>query len=240
MQVQIVICDDQAEDIRRLSEALYAYNPYFQILSYTDGKSMLEDCCDHKILIDILFLDIYMPGLSGIETGRKIRTEMNDTKIIFVSSSNEYYPQAYDVFAFNYILKPIDNEKLNHILDQALMNIMSERRQQTSFSYKGTTYRVFLRDILFIESNDKVILFHMADKTILQCYAKMDEMLKQLPEDSFIRCHQSFAVNTFHVTEMTEKHFRLDLIMISISKKYMKAAKDKYYSYLFSHMNRGN
>lgn len=79
----------------------------------------------------------------------------------------------------------------------------------------------------------------MADKRILRCYAKLDEILKQLPEESFIRCHQSFAVNIFHVTEMAENHFHIDPAIISISKKYQKTAKDKYFQYLFSHMNRG-
>lgn len=240
MPVQIGICDDSKEDIKMLLEALYAYDPYFQVLYYTDGESLLQDCYDHKILFDILFLDIYMPGLNGIETAGEIRTIMKDTKIIFISSSNEHYPEAYDVFAFNYLIKPLNLEKLNRVLNQALMNITNEHRKQISFSYKGTTYRIFCIDILYIESNDKTISFYMADKTTLYCYAKMDEILKQLPEESFIRCHQSFAVNIFHVTEMRGNYFYIHHTMISISKKYLKAAKDKYYSYLFNHIDRGH
>ena len=236
MPVQIGICDDSSEDIRILSEALYAYEPSFQIFTYSNGESLLEDWQEHKIPFDILFLDIYMPGLNGIETAGKLRSSMKDTKIIFISSSNEHYPEAYDVFAFNYILKPLNPEKLNRLLDQALTEICGERRQQISFSYKSTNYRIFCRDILYIESRDKIICFHMTDRTTLQCYAKLDEILKQLPEESFIRCHQSFAVNIFHVTEMTENHFRVGPAVISISKKYLKAAKDKYFAYLFAHM----
>jgi len=239
MPIQIGICDDSEEDIRILSEILYAYDPSFRILAYADGESMLEDCCDSNILFDIIFLDIYMPGLSGIEIACKIRTCMKDTKIIFVSSSNEHYPEAYDVFAFNYILKPLNREKLNRILDQALTDIAGERRQQISISYKGTTYRIFCRDILYVESRDKIICFYMADKKALQCYGKLDEILKQLPEESFIRCHQSFIVNIFHISEMSDNHFRIDPTVISISKKYYKVAKDKYFAYLFTHMNRG-
>lgn len=239
MPVQIGICDDRVEDIRILTEALYAYDASFQISTYTNGESLLSDCCDLKTLFDILFLDIYMPGLNGIETAGKIRAGMKDTKIIFTSSSNEHYPEAYDVFAFNYILKPLNPEKLNRVLDQALTGITEERRQQISFSYKATNYRIFCMDILYIESRDKIICFHMTDRTTLQCYAKLDEILEQLPGASFIRCHQSFVVNIFHVTEMAENHYRIGPAVISISKKYLKAAKDKYFAYLFAHMNRG-
>ena len=240
MSVKIGICDDSTEDIRTLSTALYAYDESFEISTYTDGESLIEDWLENKIYFDLLFFDIYMPGLNGIKTARKIRTDMKNTKIIFISSSKEHYPEAYDVFAFNYIVKPLSPDKLNIILDQALMGIDHERRRQINFSYKGINYRIFCRDILYIESKDKTICFHMIDKNVLQCYTKLDEILMQLPESSFIRCHQSFAVNIFHVTEMAKNYFRVGLTVISISKKYQKAVKDKYFAYLFTHMNRGN
>lgn len=239
MPVQIGICDDSGEDIRILSNALHAYDASIQISVYADGESLLEDWLEHKILFDIIFLDIYMPGLNGIETARKIRISMRAAKIIFISSSNEHYPEAYDVFAFNYLLKPLNTEKLYLILNQALADIAGERQHQISFSYKAKNYRVFCKDILYIESRDKVIYFHMADKTTLQCYAKLDDILKQLPEEHFVRCHQSFAVNIAHTTEMAENHFRIGPVAINISKKHLKSSKDKYFAYLFTLMNRG-
>jgi len=238
MPVQIGICDDRAEDIRIISEALYAYDDSFQISEYQDGESLLEDCLSQKILFDILFLDIYMPGLNGIDIAGKIRASIRDVKIIFVSSSNEFYPEAYDVFAFNYIIKPLNSEKLNRVLEQALMSITKEQRQQIQFSYKAIKYRILCSDILYIETRDKIIYFHIKDRTTLQCYSKLDEILTQLPEDSFIRCHQSFAVNIFHVTEMAENYFRIGQSVINISKKYQKISKDKYFKYLFTHMNK--
>lgn len=239
MTIQIGICDDRVEDIKILSESLYAYDPTFKIFHYTDGESLIEDCRDAEIQFDILFMDIYMPGLNGIETARKIRARMKYVKIVFISSSSEHYPEAYDVFAFNYILKPFSKEKLNSVVNQALLEINREHRQRISFSYKGKRHCVYCQDILYIESRDKTISFYMENKRILQCYGKLDEILKQLPEELFIRCHQSFAVNVFHVTEMTNNYYRIDSVVISISKKYLKQSKDRYFAYLFTHMNRG-
>jgi DNA-binding LytR/AlgR family response regulator len=122
-------------------------------------------------------------------------------------------------------------------MDQALMNMNKERRYQIQFSYKSKNYRIFCRDILYVESRDKIILFHMVDNTTMPCYAKLDVISKQLPGDLFIRTHQSFIVNIFHITEMAENHFRIGPLAINISKKYLKAAKDKYFDYLFTHMN---
>jgi DNA-binding LytR/AlgR family response regulator len=237
MSVQIAICDDSPEDIKKLSEVLYAYNDSFQITAYSNGEFLIADCLENENLFDILFLDIYMPSLNGIETATKIRSVLKDVIIIFISSSNEHYPDAFEVFAFNYIIKPVTPGKLNKLMDQALMNINKERRNQIQFSYKSKNYRIFCRDILYVESRDKIILFHMVDNTTMQCYAKLDEISKQLPGETFIRTHQSFIVNIYHVTEMSENYFRVGPSAINISKKYLKAAKDKYFDYLFTHMN---
>jgi len=234
--IRIGICDDRTEDIANLSEALYNYDPTFQITTFAGGLSLLDEIHDQKALFDIIFLDIFMPGLNGIDIAREIRRRQKDVKIVFISSSDAHYPEAYDVFAFNYILKPLNQDKLNAILEHALMDIRKQRQQQVSFSYKGTTYRIFCKDIMYIESRDKIVLFHMTDKSTLQCYAQLDGIIEKLPEEFFIRCHQSFAVNLLHVTEMADQHFRIDPVVISISKKYREAAKDKYFAYLFAYM----
>jgi DNA-binding LytR/AlgR family response regulator len=237
MPIQIAVCDDSKDDIRKLTEALYTYNDSFQITEYTNGDFLIADCLEHEKLFDILFLDIYMPGINGIDTAVKIRTAMKDVIIIFVSSSNEHYPEAFEVFAFNYIIKPVNPDILKSLLDQALMNMNKERDYYIQFGYKSKNYRILCRSILYLESRDKIILFHMTDKTTMQCYAKLDEILKQLPENLFVRCHQSFVVNIYHIKEMAETYFRVGPAVINISKKYQKTSKDKYFEYLFSHMN---
>jgi DNA-binding LytR/AlgR family response regulator len=236
MSIRIAVCDDSPEDIRKLSETLYAYNDAFLITEYFNGETLLADCLEQEILFDLLFLDIYMPDLNGIEIAAKIRAAMKDVIIIFVSSSNEHYPEAFNVFAFNYIIKPVNQGKLFPLLDQALKNMVKERRYQIQFSYRAKNYRIYCRDILYIESRDKIILFHMMDNTTLQCYAKLGEIMKQLPGELFIRCHQSFVVNIYHITEATENQYCIRDSVISISKKYQKEAKDKYFEYLFTHM----
>jgi len=237
MPVRIAICDDSAEDIELLTEALYAYDKYFDIISYTNGEMLIEEFLEFKNSIDILFLDIYMPGIDGIKIAQRIRSERKDIRIIFVSQSKDHYPQAYEVFAFNYILKPFDRKRLYDILDRAIDELRKENNRKIHFSFKSTVYNVDHRDIVYIESRDKLIMFHMVCGTTLQCYSKLDEVEKQLPEQFFIRCHQSFIVNTYYITEMGNSHFRIDQVVVNISKKYLKHAKDKYYTYLFSNMN---
>lgn len=239
MPVKIIVCDDAADDITLLSDALYTYDPSFEITAFTSAETMISEITNSGLAFDILFLDIYMPGINGILAAQRIRAERKDLKIIFVSSSKEHYPQAYEVFAFNYILKPFDQERLYAVLDRALDELGRESACKISFSYKSASYSVDCHDILYIESRDKLLLFHLADGNVLQTYRRLDEALKQLPEQSFIRCHQSFIVNISHVTEMGENYFRLGQVMIGISRKYLKQAKDQYYAYLFSQFGGG-
>lgn len=237
--LKVVICDDSAEDIERLTGALFAYDPSFKITAYTNGEELIEEFNDPSFSADILFLDIYMPGIDGVKTAQRIRGERKELKIIFVSSSNEHYPQAYEVFAFNYIVKPFDKERLYSVLERATGELGRERGHIIRFSYKSTAYSVDCRNILYMESRDKLILFHLADGCTRQCYGKLVRMLEELPKQCFIRCHQSFVVNAASITEMGENYFRIGQVSIGISKKYLKIAKDQYYAYLFFHMGRG-
>jgi CheY-like chemotaxis protein len=94
MQIKIAICDDTEEDIELLSGALYTYDHSFEIVTYTNGETLIDEFLDSNLFIDILFLDIYMPGIDGVQTAQRIRSVRKDIKIIFISSSREHYLQA--------------------------------------------------------------------------------------------------------------------------------------------------
>ena len=239
MSVQIAICDDAAEDIAQLSNALLAYDPLFEIISYPSGKALMDELLDGGFTADLLFLDIYMPGLDGIETAQKLRSFRKELKIIFLSSSTDHYPQAYEVFAFNYIVKPFDQERLYAIINRALDELRKENGYKINIQYRGTVHTVDCRKLLYIESRDKLLLFYLVDGSILQCYGRLEEVLSELPKQYFFRCHQSFLINLSHVTEAGDNYFRIGQAMIGISRKYGKDAKDRYYAYLFSQMDGG-
>lgn len=219
-----------------LKAALLKYDPYFNITSYSNEEVLIEDLMDNNKIFDLIFLDIYMPRINGIDIAKKIYSHSRNSKIIFVSSSDKYYSEAFNVFAFNYILKPIDPIRLKDILDQALINIEEDRKNQINIFSKGYNYMIYLKDILYVESSDKKVTYHLANRNSLECYNKLDDIYKLLPEEHFIRCHQSYIVNLIHVTKLSNDYFYIGDQKIKISKKYSKASKDKY---LFYSTNRG-
>jgi two-component SAPR family response regulator len=155
MPIQIAICDDKTEDMVQLTNALCAYDPLFEITTFMSGKTLVEELMEDNFSADILFLDIYMPEMDGITTAQKIRGIKENLKIIFLSSSKEHYPQAYEVFAFNYLEKPFSQERLYAVLDRALGELKKESGYKISVRYKGSVHNVDCRDILYIESWSK-------------------------------------------------------------------------------------
>lgn len=236
MPVRVTICDDSQEDIASLSDALYAYDPLFEIVSFTNGRALVDEVLDCCYATDILFLDIFMPGIDGIQTAKELRVRYSDLKIIYLSSSKEHYPQAYEVFAFNYILKPFDRERLYDVLSRALDELRRADGYKIRVQHKGATQSFDSRDVQYIESRDKQLVFHLAGDGAIRCYGKLDELARDLAGQSFIRCHQSFLVNTAHISEMGSNCFRVGKTLLSISRKHLKSAREQYYAYLFSRM----
>ena len=115
--MKIAICDDEKEIRESLRKILEEYKePFEQIDLYTSGEELLE--CDRNY--DLLFLDIDMKGINGIETARKIRLKDKKIKIVYVTAYKEYASQAFSVHAFGYLLKPIKKEKIYRQIQDAL------------------------------------------------------------------------------------------------------------------------
>jgi len=236
LPIKIAVCDDSEKDAALLSDALLSYDPLFEVITFPGGQALLDELSEGRFVPDLVFLDIYMPGLDGIETARKIRSFSNDVRLIILSSSRDHYPQAYEVFAFNYLVKPFDRKRLYAILDRAIDELRKENDHKIRIQYKGAIHTIDCRQILYVESRNKLLLFYLKDGRKLQRYGKLEEILQQLPGQYFLRCHQSFVVNLFHVTEFGDNYFRIGHAIISISRKYGREAKERYYACLFSQM----
>lgn len=126
--MKIAICDDEPEirnDIERKIRLLY---PETEILLYEDGKALL----DAEAPFDIVFLDIRMEGMNGMEAARALRAAGSDAVIIFVTALEEYVYEAFDVGAFHYLVKPLDRGKFYEVLSKAVTQCQNRRRECTN------------------------------------------------------------------------------------------------------------
>lgn len=185
--------------------------------------------------VDLIFLDIQMPELSGIEFARILP---KDTKIIFTTAFSQYALEGYEVCALDYLLKPISYEAFVKASGKALEWFQTIRRQTTActsrFMFVKSDYklqRISLDDILYIEGLKDYVRIYLADGTKIISLMNMKNLEEYLPSPEFMRTHRSYIV---HMTRI-ECVDRLRLVAggnhIPISESY----KEQVLEYLDQH-----
>lgn len=203
--MKIAVCEDEIEVQKMLAESIQKVCPNAEILSYLSGEALLE--ADEQI--DILFLDIQMPGKNGMETARALRKRDMDTILIFVTAIEEYVFQAFDVGAFHYLVKPFEQEKFAEVLRNAIKQKINKKANETEFPKKespclmittdGKHLTVNLKDIVYAEVFNRKIIIHTMDGEI-EYYGKMKE-LEQKAGELFYRSHRAYLVNLGYITK---------------------------------------
>ena len=160
----IVICDDVEIERLLLKEILSQYfeeiNEEISIIEYDSGETLAADVEEGYVDMELLFLDIYMKKLNGMETARKLRQLQCRVPIIFLTASPDYAIESYEVQASGYLLKPFSEEKLMKILNMILKTDMKRRvaiKSRRQYRYPYTD------DIVYIESNKHNVILHLAD-----------------------------------------------------------------------------
>ncbi|MFR7321862.1 MAG: LytR/AlgR family response regulator transcription factor [Blautia massiliensis (ex Durand et al. 2017)] len=153
--------------------------------------------------------------------------------VIFMSRSDEYYRDAFDLFAYNYLLKPVTAATLEYIMEplKKRLNINTDERV-IHFQYRARVYTLRHSQVSFITSSLHIVNFHMTDGSILQCRGKLKDFEKQLENSTFLRCHQSFIINMERITGAKNDSFRIGDHVIPISRSYNRVAHEKYDEYL--------
>ena len=229
--MQIAICDDEQEVWGLLEKKIKEVCPDAKLWFYRSGEELL--LADQRI--DILFLDIQMPGINGMKAAEEFRKKNKKTVIIFVTALEEYVFQAFDVRAFHYLVKPFEDEKFKDILVKAIeQSRQSEGLEQIKQEERylliktgGIHTKIFLKDIIYAEVfNRKVIIHSVKDK--IEYYGRMSALEKQLGED-FFRPHRAYLVHFQYVVSY-------DAAMVKLEEGAVLMAKQKYSEFIKRYM----
>lgn len=229
----IAICDDMQADARKLHKQLERIVPGSEIRIFKSGELLLEELEKKRKPYDAIFVNMDSKKVDGLETIRKIREREMSVAVIFMSRSDEYYRDAFDLFAYNYLLKPVTAATLEYIMEplKKRLNINTDERV-IHFQYRARVYTLRNSQVSFITSSLHIVNFHMTDGSILQCRGKLKDFEKQLENSTFLRCHQSFIINMERITGAKNDSFRIGDHVIPISRSYNRVAHEKYDEYL--------
>lgn len=224
--INIGICDDEAS-MRRLLRApleqkLQLLGADYRIFEYDCGETLLTR--PETEWLDILFLDIEMKQLSGMETARNLRKRDSHTLLIFVTAYPDFVFQGYEVHAFHYILKPYENQKIMKVLEQAVKELGQNREHYFTLEQKSGTTKIPAKKILAFSSDRRKIIISLEDGNKLEFYGKLDAVETDLP-DYFIRCHNRHLVNLNYVTALEKDGCTLRSQSFPVSRAYRQSVE---------------
>ena len=238
---QIAVCDDEARESAYVKKYINEYmaekRPPFDInIDTFTSSSALSETITFGTEYDMYVLDILMPGISGIELAKQIRKKQDKAVIIFLSSSEDFFPQAFDVYAFQYQIKPLNKEKFHEILDHAF-SIFAKEIQHFLFAAKTGDVKLPLNQIIYAELSDRIVTIYLKDGRREQsAYLRtsFEKLMEPLLNNSdFLHPHKSFIVNMAYVRRLDSQFFELmNGDIIPISRKRISEIKRTYTDYL--------
>lgn len=228
--MKIAVCDDEKSIREMLRNKICMEYPEADIFFYESGEALLA----YDDIIDILFLDIQMMGINGMETARVLRKKNKDMILIFVTALEEYVFQAFDVGAFHYLVKPFEDEKFKEVLHKAVEQSYSRNLERNKgeenyimINNSGIHTKVELNSIVYAEVFNRKIVIHRLDSDI-EYYGKMSE-LESIVGENFFRPHRAYLVNFKYV----EKY---DASTIYLEKGTALMAKQKFPEFVKKYM----
>jgi len=235
--MNILICDDMYDDGLKLRQAIEASGIEAGCSYFDKGVDALSHI-KTGAKVDLCFLDIIMPGMSGIELAMQIReTEKIERtrpcEIVFLTTSNEYASESFAVKAFSYLLKPPVPKKVERILRDVSSAKEAADRSGIPISTKTITKFLYFQEISFIEIINNKVYFRLVDGSEIAVVSTLGAMLPQLTADKrFAQCHRSFVVNMNDINKILGNTVLLySGKQIPISKSYADFC-DTYVEYL--------
>lgn len=222
--MDIAVVDDEKAFREYLCGLVKRQRPESRIAAYASGEELLAA----GRRFDIIFLDIRMDGISGVEAARRLRKSQEDTTLIFITALKEYVFEALDLYAFHYLLKPVDEKKFAEVLRRAAWEA-AQRRKKRGLFIKARNRTLDLDDILYVESRGKKVEIHTAAREGIEIYGSMDELEGRLGE-GFYRCHRAYIVNMAHITGYAKD----SICLTGGAKAYL--AKKKYGEFVKAYM----
>lgn len=194
--IHIAICDDEKYMLDNMKKIISQFfkrkNIKIIILQFLNGEELLK--CKEKI--DILFLDIQMKNkdMNGMEIARKLRNHKFQGFLIFITVLKEMVFESFEVQAYDYLVKPIEEKRFEKTMERLLFSIQDNKEANLLIQKGYESNIIAFNDIVFCEIIDRKIYLHLVTSQVIDFYDKIENLETKL-DSRFFKCHRSFLIN---------------------------------------------
>lgn len=237
-QIVIAICDDQECFLDELLSLVKTYQKEsgyeLHIKKYLDGKKLLEEYKSKKDKLDLVFLDVDMPEITGVDVAHGLRRDGYEGIICFVTSYEQYAFDAYGVEAMGYLIKPAQYSQLKRLLEHAIIQVIYKidkeeaQKRYLEIKAKKGIITVDLEKVLYFEKRRNQCVIHLEDGEFV-CYDTLKNIYEKLNQVKFCYAHQGFIVNFDKIKEVGPDYIAFgDNREIPVSRKYQKKLSERH------------
>ena len=236
--LKIAICEDVAEDVGRLTSLIESCEYATNIESFQNGEEFVTSFT--KGQYDLVFLDIYMDGINGVDVAESIRRTDRRVVIIFTTKSEDFTKESYRLNAYKYLVKPLTPAEVSNALELARLKRDKGMNDVYTIIVDGRVIKIPFDDVYYADVHGYKSLLHTPDGAI-EVNASIDSIEKLMPPPRFLRCHRSFVVNLDYVKGIDDG----DFIMTNGDRAYIRVKafrkmKAAYEDYLYAEGRRNN
>lgn len=195
--IPIAICEDMTAIQSELENFITDMLPDCPVEVFSSGTDLLSFLEREETSFSIYFMDISLPGISGIETAAAIRSNDPYALIVYITDYREYVYEVFETLPFRFITKPVEKGNFLKVLKEAL-NYLDINNQMFHFHIERNQYQIPFKEILYFESSLRQLTLHTAKNSYL-FYGKLRDIVTDLDELLFARIHASYIVNIEHI-----------------------------------------
>lgn len=234
----IAVCDDQESERNKICTAIETYlreqRISAKLLEFHCAEQLVAAIESNKVKFDLIFLDIVMVDMDGLNCARLIRQQDKLVNIIFFTCSTDHICEGYEVNATAYLVKPINESKLRAALTKAIAQVAEWSQDSFIITCGGVTQRILTKDVRYLESHKNRLEIVMAQTgERLVAYTSLDSFTKLHASPLWIRAHKSFLVNFLYIEQVASDKFILNTgTIIPISRFYKDQARETFFKLL--------
>jgi DNA-binding LytR/AlgR family response regulator len=237
MDLRILACDDNIIQLNNLVKSVKKYGKNkgigLEIDTTRESRKVLELNSNNDY--DLIFLDINIDDMTGIEIGKSIREYDEDTVIIFVTAHPNFSKEAYELFAFNYILKPIETIFFEKVMNRAVELIKTKQLSKNELFVNirdgFQSHKLYYNEIIAAEKQGKRVYIYLTKGRAVNPVLTLNDFEESLDKKYFIRCHKTYIVNKYKIKSLQPNYLEMEGIKkeIPIGRKYKEIIEKMIY-----------